>query len=614
MTPAESTSYLTIHGRGAPGCLVVLLLGGCAMSFELPDGGRDTAGLDGGRFDVSTPDGGIDTDALDGAPFDVTVPDTGSPDASLLDAPPRDAGPPCVIEADCDSSGWCVDRVRCDPSAPEADERGCVHLGPPPACDPGYVCDSDRRGCWCPDVDRDGVLSVLCGGRDCDDADPSVPRIGDGCDGRDSDCDGSVDENPNITLFPDADRDGYAPNSAGAPMIACSAEGYASMLGDCDDAEATVHPDAPQICNGRDDACEGSDFVPEDYDGDGFAARGADCLDVAGSLPRLDCIEYSRQIAPGQPERCNTLDDDCDPSTPDGSAAVNGCLPGHPCIAGGCRQTVSLVARADMTCALLVDGTTRCWGANAGCEDFDVSSCYWPTDTVGWRDVVTMEPEGYYAVDASGVILAYPGMPPPTLPPTRVLGPLGFCVGRADTGGLWCSDVGDMPGPNDVVQVEWNCVRTRAGEVWCWGPNATGEVGDGTTIDRALPVRVIAADVVDMAMSGSSRCAVLNDGSVRCWGRGVLSPEVRADLVGLTEIHGGSYYWGLRGASDAVSWVGRELRTFPGTGGLHGLVAGYSHACAVTAEGGVVCFGEGVAQLSLPYGTSITPPVTVGGL
>jgi alpha-tubulin suppressor-like RCC1 family protein len=55
--------------------------------------------------------------------------------------------------------------------------------------------------------------------------------------------------------------------------------------------------------------------------------------------------------------------------------------------------------------------------------------------------------------------------------------------------------------------------------VWCWGFNGDGEVGDGTTVDRASPVQVTGIfNAVQIATGESHSCAALQDGSVECWG------------------------------------------------------------------------------------------------
>lgn len=60
-----------------------------------------------------------------------------------------------------------------------------------------------------------------------------------------------------------------------------------------------------------------------------------------------------------------------------------------------------------------------------------------------------------------------------------------------------------------------------AGEVWCWGGNRWGQLGDGTTTDRPAPTRVVGlpADVVDVKLGDVGHtCALIRDGRVYCWG------------------------------------------------------------------------------------------------
>ena len=63
---------------------------------------------------------------------------------------------------------------------------------------------------------------------------------------------------------------------------------------------------------------------------------------------------------------------------------------------------------------------------------------------------------------------------------------------------------------------------TRDGEVWCWGDNGAGQLGDGTTVTRNVAVRVERLPAATMIASGSFfTCAVAQDGRVLCWGSNV---------------------------------------------------------------------------------------------
>src|SRR5258706_6471173 len=53
----------------------------------------------------------------------------------------------------------------------------------------------------------------------------------------------------------------------------------------------------------------------------------------------------------------------------------------------------------------------------------------------------------------------------------------------------------------------------------CWGSNAQGQLGDGTTTDSAVPVGVAnLTGVVDIAVESDHACAVLTTGEAWCWG------------------------------------------------------------------------------------------------
>ncbi|MGW0736598.1 RCC1 domain-containing protein [Streptomyces sp. NPDC002851] len=61
---------------------------------------------------------------------------------------------------------------------------------------------------------------------------------------------------------------------------------------------------------------------------------------------------------------------------------------------------------------------------------------------------------------------------------------------------------------------------TSAGTVWAWGDNTFGQVGDGTTTHRSLPVQVPGLDgVAQLAGGGGHTVVRRHDGTVLAWGR-----------------------------------------------------------------------------------------------
>ncbi|MBX2803143.1 MAG: hypothetical protein KTR31_36015 [Myxococcales bacterium] len=172
------------------------------------------------------------------------------------------------------------DDLRLSPGSPAigaGDPKYDEDLGAFPCVEeiPGNGFDDDCDGQeWCyVDLDGDGVAgtesapgSLACDGpgeftvaADCDDADPSVfPGATEACDGRDGDCNGVVDV-AEVTLMAwvDADGDGVG---VGEPVeVPCVSADDAALGGDCDDDDPTVFPGAPEVCDGVDSDCDGSE-------------------------------------------------------------------------------------------------------------------------------------------------------------------------------------------------------------------------------------------------------------------------------------------------------------------------------------------------------------------
>lgn len=187
------------------------------------------------------------------------------------------------------------------------------------------------------------------------------------------------------------------------------------------------------------------------------------------------------------------------------------------------------------------------------------------------------------------------------------------------------------------------CGLSAAGEVWCWGANESGQLGDGTFQSRLSPVKVtgLPPGIVWLAVGGQHSCAIGPGGAALCWGKGpylgvgsavdqptpqpVLGGHLFRSLYGNMEwtcgitLEGDGYCWGSDhgGPLGVGSWGSFDVPQEVDGGHEWSQISDGSsrgHTCGVTTTGEVYCWGRQWrgALGTGTFGTQVVPGSVVG--
>jgi cysteine-rich repeat protein len=159
--------------------------------------------------------------------------------------------------------------------------------------------------------------------------------------------------------------------------------------------------------------------------------------------------------------------------------------------------------------------------------------------------------------------------------------------------------IADMGTDQTVLRLaaafQTSCAILGGGELKCWGYNASGGLGLGDTASRGsqaaqmgdqLPVIPLGAEVASVAIGQAHTCALLGDGRVKCWGSNAFGQLG----VGTTDSRG-----------DVPNEIQNLPVVDLGSGSAaQAITAGTAHTCALLSDGDVKCWGNNLnGQLGL---------------
>jgi alpha-tubulin suppressor-like RCC1 family protein len=362
---------------------------------------------------------------------------------------------------------------------------------------------------------------------------------------------------------------------------------------------------------------------------------------VTASRGRLDSFGHTCALLTGGTVRCwgrNSvgqlgIGSTTDSSTPITVTALSG-------------LTVTAVEAGGFhTCALISNGTVRCWGDNLfgqlGTAAGTASNSPSPVAVAGLTNVTAIAAGGIHtcALILGGTIRCWGGNG----------------QGRLGNGGTPSDASAAVPNPVTVTGISTaiaitagrghSCAILSGGAVRCWGDNSAAMLGNGTTTSSSTPVNVTGiASAVAIAAGAVQTCARLADSTLECWGdnsNGQLGPgstvlsttpaavltstaATAATSVSAGSVHNcalfsdstvGCWGWNADGQLGTAFRRSSTASLVPGITTASSVTAGGWHSCAVLPDGSIKCWGDNsYGQLGNGTLTDSSTPVTVSGI
>jgi len=319
-----------------------------------------------------------------------------------------------------------------------------------------------------------------------------------------------------------------------------------------------------------------------------------------------------------------------------------------PVTVSGLSLAVSVDAGAEFTCAVLADGSARCWGANffgqlgrgtTGAGTSQGSAVLGGGGSFAARDVATgrahscivrgngtvscwgLNQHGQLGDGSTNTVRLTAVNVNPLSPLT---GAVAVAAGDSHTCALLANGTarcwgtndsaqlgsaggpGDSPTPVTVLNLSnavsltagtfHTCALLANGTVSCWGTNFDGQVGQSQTgffsFGSPVPVAGV-SNAVAIAAGSSHTCALLANGSARCWGSNLNGELGRRDCR-IFGCPANSTPDGVASLSGAVA-----------------ITAGLNSTCALRADGTGACWGHGESG-ELGDGTLVTSRTLIG--